>query len=264
MKIYRKTYGVRNLVEWQANIPVGKGRLIVHFTGGSITAYGVTPAVFKTEDPIHQAIIENSGYFKSGRIFLMKSDFIKEVADPVPAAPAAAPAPAASPAPAAATVVSAPAPAVQAPAPAAAPAPTVEEKTETKQEPAKEEAPAAPAETTTPAAPAEETKQDPGTAPAPETVQTPAPAAAPAPAASPAPAGDKAEDDEDAEKGGAVEAGTDEEGFKIVKASCFEDVRQYLIKNYGFTPSAVRTKALAKAKATANKVKFLIDGKELA
>ena len=172
MKIYRKTYGVRNLVEWQANIPVGKGRLIVHFTGGSITAYGVTPAVFKTEDPIHQAIIENSGYFKSGRIFLMKSDFIKEVADPVPAAPA--------------------------------------------------------------------------------------------PAASPAPAGDKSEDDEDAEKGGAVEAGTDEEGFKIVKASCFEDVRQYLIKNYGFTPSAVRTKALAKAKATANKVKFLIDGKELA
>ena len=256
MKIYRKTYGVRNLVEWQANIPVGKGRLIVHFTGGSITAYGVTPAVFKTEDPIHQAIIENSGYFKSGRIFLMKSDFIKEVADPVPAAPAAAPAPAASPAPG----VSAPAPKVQAPAPAAAPAPTDEEKTE----PAKEETPAAPAETTTPAAPAEEAEQDPGTAPAPETVQTPAPAAAPAPAASPAPAGDKSEDDEDAEKGGAVEAGTDEEGFKIVKASCFEDVRQYLIKNYGFTPSAVRTKALAKAKATANKVKFLIDGKELA
>lgn len=255
MKIYRKTYGVRNLVEWQANIPVGKGRLIVHFTGGSITAYGVTPAVFKTEDPIHQAIIENSGYFKSGRIFLMKSDFIKEVADPVPAV---APAPAASPAP----VVSAPAPKVQAPAPAAAPAPTVEEKTETKQEPAKEEAPAAPAETTTPAAPAEETKPDSGTAPAPETVQTPA--AAPAPAASPAPAGEKAEDDEDADKGGAVEVGTDEEGFKIVKASCFEDVRQYLIKNYGFTPSAVRTKALAKAKATANKVKFLIDGKELA
>lgn len=257
MKIYRKTYGVRNLVEWQANIPVGKGRLIVHFTGGSITAYGVTPAVFKTEDPIHQAIIENSGYFKSGRIFLMKSDFIKEVADPVPAV---APAPAASPA----SVVSAPAPKVQAPAPAAAPAPTVEEKTETKQEPAKEEAPAAPAETTTPAAPAEEAKQDPGTAPAPETVQTPAPAAAPAPAASPAPAGDKAEGDEGAGNGGAVEAGTDEEGFKIVKASCFEDVRQYLIKNYGFTPSAVRTKALAKAKATANKVKFLIDGKELA
>ena len=257
MKIYRKTYGVRNLVEWQANIPVGKGRLIVHFTGGSITAYGVTPAVFKTEDPIHQAIIENSGYFKSGRIFLMKSDFIKEVADPVPAV---APAPAASPAPAAAPVVSAPAPTVQAPAPAAAPAPTVEEKTETKQEPAKEEAPAAPAETTTPAAPAEETKQDPGTAPTPETVQTPAPA----PAASPAPEGKESDGDEGTGNGGAVEAGTDEEGFKIVKASCFEDVRQYLIKNYGFTPSAVRTKALAKAKATANKVKFLIDGKELA
>lgn len=173
MKIYRKTYGVRNLVEWQANIPVGKGRLIVHFTGGSITAYGVTPAVFKTEDPIHQAIIENSGYFKSGRIFLMKSDFIKEVADPVPAA-------------------------------------------------------------------------------------------APAPAASPAPEGKESDGDEGTGNGGAVEAGTDEEGFKIVKASCFEDVRQYLIKNYGFTPSAVRTKALAKAKATANKVKFLIDGKELA
>jgi len=251
MKIYRKTYGVRNLVEWQANIPVGKGRLIVHFTGGSITAYGVTPAVFKTEDPIHQAIIENSGYFKSGRIFLMKSDFIKDVADPVPASSA-------SPAPAAAPIVSAPAPTVQTPAPA----PAEEEKTETKQKPSKEKTPAASAETTTPAAPAEEAKQDPGTSPAPETVQTPAPA--PASSASPAPAGEKPEDDEDAEKGGAVEIGTDEDGFKIVKASCFEDVRQYLIKNYGFTPSAVRTKALAKAKATANKVKFLIDGKELA
>ena len=73
-------------MEWQATIPVGKGRLIIHFAGGTRTAYGVTPATYKTEDPIRQAIIEKSDYFHSGRIFLVKSDFLKEAPDPVPSA----------------------------------------------------------------------------------------------------------------------------------------------------------------------------------
>ena len=194
-------------MEWQAILPAGKGRLIVHFTGGSITAYGVTPATYKTDNPAQQAIIETSNHFRTGRIFLVKAELLKEVNTP-------------------------------AAAPAAAPAPVVETATV--------EAPSA-------AAAIEETQPVPGTVPA------------AAPAASPATVVENETDgDETPETGGAEEVGTDESGFKIVKASCFEDVRQYLIKNYGFTPSAVRTKALAKAKATANKVKFLIDGKELA
>lgn len=96
MKIFRKTYGVRNLVEWQAVIPAGRGKLIVHFTGGSITAYGVTPATYRTDNPAQQAIIEASKHFRSGRIFVVKSELIREVADaPKAAAPATAPAAAA-------------------------------------------------------------------------------------------------------------------------------------------------------------------------
>mgnify|MGYP006988886771 CR=1 FL=1 len=97
MKIFRKTYGVRNLVEWQAVIPAGRGKLIVHFTGGSITAYGVTPATYRTDNPAQQAIIETSNHFRTGRIFLVKAELLKEVNTPA-AAPAAAPAPVVEPA----------------------------------------------------------------------------------------------------------------------------------------------------------------------
>ena len=244
MKIYRKTYGVRNLVEWQANIPVGKGRLIVHFTGGSITAYGVTPAVYKTDNPIHQAIIENSGYFRSGRIFLMKSDFLKEIADPAPKAPAK----------------------VETPAPA--PAPTVETKQPEKPaKPAKAEKPAsitvpdpAPATTPEPEAPAETPAPAESTAPAAETAATVVTEPAKVETPAPAPAGSEAGDGPENNVPVVV---VGEDGITTVKVNCFEDARQYLITNFGFTPSAVRSKALAKSKAGANKVKFIIDGNEL-
>lgn len=137
MKIFRKTYGVRNLVEWQAIIPAGRGKLIVHFDGGSITAYGVTPATYKTDNPAHQAIIETSKHFRTGRIFLVKCELIKEVPDPVKpaAAPAAKPAvPVASPAPSPAPVVEEPKASEPEPAP------------ETPEVPEAAEAPAAVAE----------------------------------------------------------------------------------------------------------------------
>ena len=118
MKIFRKTYGVRNLVEWQAIIPAGKGKLVVHFSGGSITAYGVTPATYKTDNPAHQAIIETSKHFRSGRIFLVKSELIKETPD-IARAVATAASPAAP--------AQAPAPVVEEPATPAEPAPAVDE-----------------------------------------------------------------------------------------------------------------------------------------
>lgn len=72
MKAKKKTYGVHGYMEWQALIRCGKATLTVHFSGGSLTGYGVTPAEFTTENPMTQAIIENSDYFKKGKIFLMR------------------------------------------------------------------------------------------------------------------------------------------------------------------------------------------------
>ena len=72
MKAKKKTYGVQGYMEWQALIRCGKATLTVHFRGGSLTGYGVTPAEFTTENPMTQAIIENSDYFKKGKIFLMR------------------------------------------------------------------------------------------------------------------------------------------------------------------------------------------------
>lgn len=72
MAITRKTYGVSGLMEWDTVIPVGKATMKVHFSGGSLTGYGVTPATFTTEDPMKQMIIEKSDYFKSGKIFVVR------------------------------------------------------------------------------------------------------------------------------------------------------------------------------------------------
>ena len=95
-----RTYGVEGYMDWQCEIPVGRARAIVHFSGGTMTSYGVTPAEYSTGDPVQQRIIENSSYFKSGRIkFLRKSGKPDRVqrrepkAAPTPAPPAEAPEP---------------------------------------------------------------------------------------------------------------------------------------------------------------------------
>lgn len=67
----RKTYGVSGLMDWTTQIKAGKGSVSVHFTGGALTAYGVTPAKYSTSDPFFQSVIENSKQFKSGRIELL-------------------------------------------------------------------------------------------------------------------------------------------------------------------------------------------------
>ena len=72
MNAKRKTYGVSGYMEWVALIECGKATVKVHFSGGSLTGYGVTPAGFTTQNPMTQAIIENSKEFKSGKIFLLR------------------------------------------------------------------------------------------------------------------------------------------------------------------------------------------------
>lgn len=67
----RKTYGVSGLMDWTTQIKAGKGSVSVHFTGGALTAYGVTPAKYSTSNPFFQSVIENSDQFKSGRIELL-------------------------------------------------------------------------------------------------------------------------------------------------------------------------------------------------
>lgn len=72
MNAKRKTYGVRGYMEWVALIPCGKATMRVHFSGGSLTGYGVTPAEYTTQNPMTQTIIENSKEYKSGKIFLLR------------------------------------------------------------------------------------------------------------------------------------------------------------------------------------------------
>lgn len=72
MNAKRKTYGVSGYMEWVALIECGKATVKVHFSGGSLTGYGVTPAEFTTQNPMTQAIIENSKEFKSGKLFLLR------------------------------------------------------------------------------------------------------------------------------------------------------------------------------------------------
>ena len=72
MNAKRKTYGVSGYMERVALIECGKATVKVHFSGGSLTGYGVTPAEFTTQNPMTQAIIENSKDFKSGKIFLLR------------------------------------------------------------------------------------------------------------------------------------------------------------------------------------------------
>ncbi len=86
------TYGVADLIDWKARIPVGKAAMSVHFTGGALTKYGVTPAEFTTTDHFTQRVIEDSEYFRSGRITVLRSIGTADVRQPSPDVSAAVPA----------------------------------------------------------------------------------------------------------------------------------------------------------------------------
>lgn len=119
----QKTYGVSGLMDWTTNIKAGKASVSVHFTGGALTAYGVTPAKYSTSNPFFQRVIEGSVQFKSGRIALLGE---MEVADDAAAkARKARKAALASKVPAApASVAASATPAALADTPSPAPSPT--------------------------------------------------------------------------------------------------------------------------------------------
>lgn len=65
-----KVYGAPGLQEW--TLVLGNGpRLHLHFENGSQNAFGASPAEYRTENKFFQTIIEQSNYFKEGRIVLL-------------------------------------------------------------------------------------------------------------------------------------------------------------------------------------------------
>lgn len=86
------TYGAPRYMDWVAQIKAGSATVRVHFTGGALTVYGVTPAEYTTSNPFVQKVIEQSQYFKEGRIVKLRS---AQIADnrPAPKPKKAAPKP---------------------------------------------------------------------------------------------------------------------------------------------------------------------------
>lgn len=80
MKI--KTYGVYGLSEWHIIIDVAKRKLSIPFMGGVSKGSGVVPATYTTNNPVVQYGIEESVYFKSGRISIVK-ELVVEDPEPV-------------------------------------------------------------------------------------------------------------------------------------------------------------------------------------
>lgn len=60
------TYGVYGQIEYLAEFWAGKARMRVLFEDGCTNSFGTRPATFTTDNPLAQAIIENSDDFRRG------------------------------------------------------------------------------------------------------------------------------------------------------------------------------------------------------
>lgn len=74
----QKIYGAVGRRDWHVNIKSGNVTLRVLFSGGARTKRGIIPATYATADPVKQAVIEKSDYFKHG---LIRIEQTIEVAD---------------------------------------------------------------------------------------------------------------------------------------------------------------------------------------
>ena len=81
MKKRKTTYGISGMMECQIVIKIGNtSKMNVLFSDGSITATGITPATFTTDNFMVQHAIERSHDFKNGRIYIVRSiELNKEV-----------------------------------------------------------------------------------------------------------------------------------------------------------------------------------------
>lgn len=73
MKKKRVTYGITGMMEYQAVIPVGKATVKVTFTDGTMSATGMTPARYMTDNMMIQHAIEHSPQYKKGLIRKLQS-----------------------------------------------------------------------------------------------------------------------------------------------------------------------------------------------
>lgn len=78
MKKKKITYGVSGMMEYQAVIKVGKKNVSINFSDGSISAMGINPASFTTDNIILQNAIEASSDFKRGRITIVRTIVLDE------------------------------------------------------------------------------------------------------------------------------------------------------------------------------------------
>lgn len=75
-----KVYGAPGLQEW--TLVLGNGpRLHLHFEHGSQNAFGASPAEYRTDNKFFQTIIEQSNYFKEGRIVLLNEVMLEGEGD---------------------------------------------------------------------------------------------------------------------------------------------------------------------------------------
>lgn len=66
-----KVYGAPGLLEWNVCLGDSGVRLHLHFDHGSQSPFGASPAEYRTDSKFKQTIIEQSNYFKEGRIVLL-------------------------------------------------------------------------------------------------------------------------------------------------------------------------------------------------
>lgn len=79
MKKRRITYGISGLIECQVVIKIGnKSKMNVLFTDGSMTANGVAPAKYTTDNFMIQCAIERSSDYQRGRIYKVSSIELNE------------------------------------------------------------------------------------------------------------------------------------------------------------------------------------------
>ena len=65
-----KIYEIKGVVECSRVFRIGALTVRCNFSGGAVNESGMVPAIHSTNNPITQAVIENSDCFKSGRIRL--------------------------------------------------------------------------------------------------------------------------------------------------------------------------------------------------
>lgn len=63
-----KVYEIKGVVECSRVFRLGKLCARCDFSGGAVNETGIVPAVYSTNNPVTQAVIENSEHFKQGRI----------------------------------------------------------------------------------------------------------------------------------------------------------------------------------------------------